>query len=51
MNRREAFNILGLSETATKDEINAAFRKLAKEHHPDKNPNNPDAESKFKEIN
>lgn len=51
MNRREAYNILGLSENASKEEINAAFRKLAKEHHPDRNPNNPDAESKFKEIN
>lgn len=42
---------LGVSENATQDEIKQAFRKLAKEHHPDRNPGDASAEEKFKRIN
>jgi len=45
------YDILGVSETASTDEIKKAFRKLAMQCHPDVNPGNADAESKFKEIN
>jgi molecular chaperone DnaJ len=51
MDTHQAYTILGLQPGASKDEINAAFRKLAKEHHPDRNPGNAEAEAKFKEIN
>jgi molecular chaperone DnaJ len=42
--------VLGISENATQDEIKSAYRRLARENHPDVNPNNPEAEEKFKEI-
>ncbi|HEY6224825.1 MAG TPA: J domain-containing protein [Gemmatimonadales bacterium] len=49
--QRDYYQTLGLSETATTDEIKKAFRRLAKQHHPDRNPNNPQAAERFKEIN
>ena len=42
--------MLGVSRTATEQELKSAYRKLALQFHPDRNPNNPDAEEKFKEV-
>lgn len=45
------YQTLGVSETATQEEIKAAYRKLAMQHHPDKNFGSHDSEGKFKELN
>jgi curved DNA-binding protein CbpA len=45
------YEILGITRTANATEIKAAFKKLAIQHHPDKNPNNKIAEEKFKLVN
>jgi len=42
--------VLGVGRTATEVELKSAYRKLALQFHPDRNPNNPDAEEKFKEV-
>ena len=45
------YNILGLTKTATTEEIKKAYRKLARQYHPDVNPNNAEAHKKFQQIN
>ena len=45
------YKILGVTKTTTEKEIKTAYRKLARKYHPDVNPDNKDAEMKFKEIN
>jgi DnaJ-class molecular chaperone len=51
MEFRDYYKTLGVERNASEAEIKAAFRKLARKHHPDVNPGNKDAEKKFKEIN
>jgi molecular chaperone DnaJ len=51
MMARDAYEVLGVSKQATDDEIKRAYRKLARECHPDANPDDPTAAERFKEIN
>ncbi|MCS6898772.1 MAG: J domain-containing protein [Myxococcales bacterium] len=48
---RDPYEVLGVGRDASPDEIKAAFRKMAAKHHPDRNPNDPEAQERFKEIN
>lgn len=48
---RDPYDVLGVDRSATQDEIKSAFRKAAVQHHPDKNPDDPTAQQRFKEIN
>ena len=50
-NKRDYYEVLGLNKGASEDQIKKAFRKMAMKYHPDKNPGDKDAETKFKEIN
>ncbi|HEY6831288.1 MAG TPA: molecular chaperone DnaJ [Pseudolabrys sp.] len=51
MSKRDYYEVLGVSRTCTEVELKAAFRKLAMQHHPDRNPGDNECEHKFKELN
>ncbi|MEL7658835.1 MAG: DnaJ domain-containing protein, partial [Bacillota bacterium] len=50
MSKRDYYDVLGVSKDATADEMKKAYRSLARKYHPDANPDNKEAEEKFKEI-
>jgi curved DNA-binding protein len=47
---RDPYDVLGLSKSATADEIQKAYRKLSKKHHPDRNPGDKQADASYKEV-
>ena len=51
MDYKDYYQILGVDKSATQDEIKKAYRKLAMEHHPDRNPDDSQAEERFKDLN
>jgi molecular chaperone DnaJ len=51
MSKRDYYEVLGVARTCTEVELKASFRKLAMQHHPDRNPGDTECEHKFKELN
>ncbi len=51
MSKRDYYDVLGIGRDAGEQDIKKAYRKLAMKYHPDRNPDNKDAEEKFKEVN
>src|SRR6202008_3632805 len=51
MSKRDYYEVLGVAKDAGDDDLKKAYRRLAMKFHPDRNPDNPDAEAHFKEAN